>query len=170
VDHLDDLPTAEGGEVCDQRRLLAALGRRAHDHHDLVARADDIDKLAEAPMLVRAAHECQSLAAIVACTGGGSIASVPLDIAIEQFADGTEVADRRGFKTPARQFDVCLVHDAKFRTAKTSPVVGPTLIASPCMLGLRGLDLLQPYRLRAEVPDPEDHVSGYKSQYDEDDS
>jgi hypothetical protein len=75
VHRLDGLAAAERREVGAQRRLLALLGGRPHDHNDLVASVADIDEFTDASTAARAAHELRRLHAVVARAGRGRVAA-----------------------------------------------------------------------------------------------
>jgi DNA-binding MarR family transcriptional regulator len=118
MDHLDDLPTLERGEVRDQLCVLSVFRRRAHDHHYLVACTDDVDEFAETAVFIGATHELQCLPTVPAGANSSGVAAVPLDVAIEEFPDGVEVPDRGRLKTKARQLNVRFRHLPESRTVR----------------------------------------------------
>jgi hypothetical protein len=96
VHHLDGLAVTERCEVGAQRRLLAVIGVRSHDHDDLVAGVHDVDELTDASAAARPAHELQRLLAVVAGACRVRVAAMPFDVRVEEVAECIEVAAQCG--------------------------------------------------------------------------
>lgn len=103
---LFNVPHPEGRQVGDRRRLLAAIRRRPDDDDNLLSRAADVDELADALAGERLAHHRQGLLAVMAGRGVGGIAAVPLDVGIEELADGVEVPAQGGFIAASGQLHI----------------------------------------------------------------
>jgi hypothetical protein len=120
VHHLDRPAVPEPGQVGDQLGL-AVLASPSHDHHDLVARVEHVDQLADRPALAGASHPRERLPAVLAREIGARVARVPFHLRIEELADGVEVAAPDRFVAATRQIDEVLAHGpSRATTAVTS--------------------------------------------------
>jgi len=112
VHHLNGFAVTERCEVGAQRRRLAVLRRRSHDHDDLVARVHNVDQLADTPKAARAPHELERLLAIRAGARRGRVATVPFHVWVEELADGINISAQRGREAASSYLNIALGHAA----------------------------------------------------------